>query len=194
MDVKITGQHVDLGDTLRNHIQESLGKTVTKYFDGAISAYVNITKNRHHLFSTEIIVNEGTGNGILIKAEMDDADAHRSYELAREKIDKQLRRYKSRIKDHTKNKQEVRDFFDGTNSTMSPYGEAEINTHDAPAIIAETAYKIEKLTVGDAVMKLDLYDVPALMFFNKGTERMNMIYYRKDGNIAWVDATHKLAG
>lgn len=193
MEIKITGQHVDLGATLRAHIENSLSKSVAKYFDGAISGTVNMTKNRHHLFTTEIMVNEGTGNGVLIKAEEDDADAHRSYDLALEKIEKQLRRYKNRIKDHAKRKQEVREFFSTTKMIMSPYGDNEVNTSDAPAIIAETAYEIEKLSVGDAVMKMDLHDVPALMFFNKGTSRMNMVYYRKDGNIAWVDAPEKMA-
>jgi len=193
MDIQITGQHVDLGTTLRAHIQESLAKSVAKYFDGAINASVNITKNRHHLFTTEILVNEGTGTGVLIKAEADDADAHRSYEIVREKIEKQLRRYKTRIKDHTKSKLEIREFFNANKTIISPYGDEEVSSSDAPAIIAETTYQIEKLSLGDAVMKMDLHDLPALMFLNKGTLRMNMIYYRKDGNIAWVDTPDKLA-
>ena len=59
---------------------------------------------------------------------------------------------------------------------------------DNPVIVAEKATKILKLSVGQAVMKMDLEDLPALMFRNVKTDRINVVYYRKDGNISWVDS------
>jgi ribosomal subunit interface protein len=189
MKINVSGQHMDLGDAFRNHIEDSLKKNVKKYFENAVNANVALSKDRHHLFSTEIVVNEGTGTGVVIKGDSQDADAYRSFDVALAKIEKQLRRYKSRIKEHQKDKEARLAFYDATKYIMSPFADGDDSAHhmDAPAIIAEMETKIEKLSVGDAVMKMDLLDVPALMFINAKTGRINQVYYRKDGNIAWVD-------
>ena len=65
-------------------------------------------------------------------------------------------------------------------------GEEEFNV-DNPAIVAEKPAKILSLSVGEAVMKMDLENLPALLFENVKTGRVNVVYYRKDGNISWVD-------
>ena len=64
---------------------------------------------------------------------------------------------------------------------------------DNPVIVAEKATKILKLSVGQAVMKMDLQDLPALMFFNSAHGRLNVVYRRADGNISWVDPESKAA-
>lgn len=193
MQVNISGQHMDIGQALREHIEASLQKHVTKYFDMAIHANVAMSKDRHHLFSTEIFVNEGTGNGVAIKASGQDADPYRCFDLAVAKVEKQLRRYKGRIKKHQKDKELIREFASATKYIISPFDSEEAPTEDAaPAIIAEMRTSIDTLTVGDAVMKMDLMDVPALLFVNSGNGRVNMVYYREDGNIAWVDTPENM--
>ncbi len=189
MKITVSGQHMDLGEAFRTHIEGAIQTNVTKYFENAVNANVSVSKDRHHLFTTEIVVNEGTGTGVVIKGNGQDSDAYRSFDSALAKIEKQLRRYKSRIREHQKDKEARLAFYDATKYIMSPFADGEDAAHkqEAPAIIAEMEIKIEKLTVGDAVMKMDLLDVPALMFINSKTGRINQVYYRKDGNIAWVD-------
>jgi ribosomal subunit interface protein len=193
MQIKVSGQHMELGDSFKTHIEESLKKNVKKFFEHAVNANVAMSKDRHHLFSTEIVVNEGTGNGVVIKGNSQDADPYRSFDSAVEKIEKQLRRYKSRIKAHHGDKQARQAFFASKQYVMSPFSNEDDQAHkvDAPAIIAELDHSIETLSVGDAVMKMDLLDVPALMFINAANSRVNMVYYRNDGNIAWVDSHEK---
>ena len=102
MQIQISGQHLDIGDSLRNHIKEKVTAVVTKFFDNPVKAHINISKSNHHnTFRVDIMVNEGTG-GRAIKSEAEDYDAHKSVDEAITKIEEQLRRYKSKIKNHHK--------------------------------------------------------------------------------------------
>lgn len=188
MKVIISGQHLDVGESFRQYIEEALNKHVKKYFEHAINAHVILTKEKHHLITVDIIVNEGTGTGIIIKSSAQDFDPYRSFDQAIAKAEKQLRRYKSKIKSHQKNKSERMALVEAKDYVLSPYHETdESMDNDTPVIIAEKAHNIEKLTVGDAVMKMDLLDTPTLLFINSANERLNVVYYRRDGNISWVD-------
>lgn len=186
MKIIISGQHMSVGESFQNHIEASLEKKVKKYFENAIQATVNIVKQKQHLFKAEIMVNEGTGNNMIIKSQAEATDPHDCFEDALTKIEKQLRRYKERIKKHHKNK-DVR-VAEGKKYVISHFAEEDTN-NEMPVIIAEKPTVIEKLTVGEAVMKMDLLDVPALLFVNSGNQRLNIVYYRKDGNISWVDSS-----
>jgi ribosomal subunit interface protein len=188
MQVIISGHHLDVGDSFRQYIEEALNKHVMKYFEHAINAHVTLIKEKHHLVTVDIIVNEGTGTGVIIKSTAQDFDPYRSFDQAIAKAEKQLRRYKSKIKRHQKNKDERRAFVEAKSYVLSPFHEHDANDEtDAPVIIAEKPHHIEKLTVGDAVMQMDLLDTPALLFINSANNRLNVVYYRKDGNISWVD-------
>ena len=186
MKVLVSGQHMNVGESFQTHIEASLDKKVKKYFENAIQATVNIIKQKQHLFKAEIMVNEGTGNRVLIRSESEASDPHDCFEEALTKIEKQLRRYKERIKNHHKNKEQRA--IEGKKYTISYFSEEDTHA-EMPVIIAEKPTVIEKLTVSEAVMKMDLLDVPALLFVNSGNLRLNIVYYRKDGNIAWVDSS-----
>ena len=58
---------------------------------------------------------------------------------------------------------------------------------DQPTIIAEMSHEISTLTVGEAVMRLDLSETPVMMFRNVATGGLNVVYRRTDGNIGWID-------
>lgn len=188
MQVIISGQNMDVGEALNEYIESNLIGKVKKYFENAVHANVNIVKDRHNFFTTDIFVNEGTGTGVIIKASSHDPDAHRSVDQCVGKIEKQLRRYKERIKNNHKDKEAFLNFAQATKYIISPFEEDKPETTNAaPTIIAEMEAPVDRLTVADAVMRMDLQDVPALMFINKGNGRVNMVYYRPDGNIAWVE-------
>jgi ribosomal subunit interface protein len=186
MKITIAGKHVDIGSALREYIENIVKEQVTKFFENAVTAHVIISKETH-LFITDIIVNEGTGQKEIIKAHASDNDPYHSVDLAVKKLESQLRKYKSRLRSHAVKKlsQLTTPAVDYIISPLSREQIEDVNA--APAIIAEKPLEIEQMTVNDAVVKLDLLQKPVLLFCNNKNGHLNMVYYRKDGNIAWVD-------
>lgn len=189
MKVLISGKHMKIGEALRTHIETHLEKNVKKYFENAIQAHVFISKEKQHLFKVDITVNDGTGKKALIVASAETQDPYLAFDYALVKIGKQLRRYKSRIKDHQKDKGKRNIFLKAKKYVLSSSDEEKESkaSNESPIIIAEKATTIEKLSVSDAVMKMDLLNLPALAFINSKSGRINVVYYRKDSNISWLD-------
>ncbi len=187
MHIVVSGKHLDIGESLRQHTEEKVTNNIKKYFENAIHAHVTIAKN-HDVFHTDIIVNEGTGHGVIIKSNCNDLDPYRSVDNAIEKMEHQLRRYKSRIKNHRRNKE------GNLRLALKKYviANEESPTNDidgyAPTIIAEHQLHMEVMNVGDAVMRMDLENLQAYLFINVNNNHLSVVYYRKDGNIAWVDS------
>lgn len=186
MQIVISGQHIDTGESLKLYAEDRLKLTVEKYFDHAVSANVHFTKEGY-LNTCDLLVNEGTGKNIVIKSNAQCDDVYSCFDQALTKIEKQLRKYKNKIKDHHKEKtSEI--YLDAINYTIDRYTDDEMVHADNPVTIAESPTKIGTYSVSQAIMKMDLENIEALMFKNSLSDRMNMIYRRKDGNIAWVDS------
>lgn len=185
MNIVITGKHLDVGESLRSHIEQKLQAAIEKYIDRVNTVNVVVSK-QGHLFRIDITSNLGTHAGLTVKARRENVDAYTAFDEAAEKIAKQLRRYKRQITNHHgKSPEDVARKFASKYYVISSDEEKEVA--DNPIIIAEDATHIEHLTVSDAVMRLDLGELPALVFINQANDRVNMIYRRNDGNIAWVD-------
>jgi ribosomal subunit interface protein len=191
MQIHVSGKHLDIGDALRSYVETDLEHSITKYFEHAISAEVVFTKVRH-LFKVDILVNDGTGNNELVKGNAEDDDVYSAFDLAAARIAKQLRRYKGRIKNHHKSRLDKNfEMMGGTKYVIaSGYAVSDMYQKEdaSPVIIAEKPAVIESLTVSDAVMRMDLGQLPALMFINQATGAVNVVYRRDDGNISWIDA------
>lgn len=191
MEIMVYGKHIQIGASFDEHIKTHLKDTVKKYFKDALNAHVAIEKEGQ-LFKTEIVVNDGTGNGVLIKSNGQEYDSYRSFNIANEKIEKQLRRYKSRIASHRQAKLDTIEALTGMKYVISSLEEVDADesqseNEKSPVIIAEKPTSIESLSVKDAVMKMDLLNLPALVFVNKASNNLNVVYYRKDENISWID-------
>ena len=126
-------------------------------------------------------------NGVVLKASDRAADAHPAFDAAADKIEKQLRRYRKRLKGHKapSDGETVGEIDAGY--TIFAADESEEPPSDNPPVIAETRVDIPEVTVSDAVMQLDLRNTNALLFRNAGTGRYNMVYRRGDGTIGWVE-------
>lgn len=185
MKIQVSGHHLNVGEALRSHVESKLQNCVKKYFENPINAHVTLEKERDHLIKTYIVVNEGTGSNLVIKSEAHDADAYRSFDIAIEKAERQLSKHKDRIKHHQKHQKDRMAHIEAKKVVMSPFEDE--TSGDAPAIIAEMVTSIQKMPLTDAVMQMDLEDLPTLVFINAATDRLNVLYYRKDGNIAWMD-------
>jgi hypothetical protein len=128
-------------------------------------------------------------NGIVLKASDRAADAHPAFDAAADKIEKQLRRYLSRLKErHAPAANGASDELQtDAGYTIFAAEEGESEPADYPPVIAETRVDVPEATVSDAVMQLDLRNTNALLFRNAGTGKYNMVYRRGDGTIGWVE-------
>lgn len=185
MQLHISGRHVELGESFQAHVEKRLIDGMNKYLDRVTNVDVVVSKEAHHQFKVSIHGNPGTHSNVTIKSEGSAGEIYAAFDDAATKAEKQLRRYKRRLKDHHRSDEKA---TVAKKYVLQPEShEEELEAEGAPVVLAEKATNIEKLTVSQAVMKMDLADLPALLFFNSGTGRINVVYRRADGNISWVD-------
>jgi len=191
MQISISGQHISIGNALQDYVKGRIQEVVHKYFAHAISTNVHFSKQHFH-FICDIVVNEGTGRHIIIKSDSNSDDIYSSFDIALSKLQKQLRKYKSKLTEHH-DRSKISKGIEATKYVISSHEadedyEYDTQVGDSPTIIAEKPTEILTLTINQALMKMDLENFPALVFNNSNTGRMNVIYYRKDGNISWIDS------
>ena len=185
MELEIHGKQLDVGDTLREHVEDKLNEIDSKYFNHATSASVTFAKEGHGKGLVRVHISYLVSKGIYINAEAESQDAYSAFDTAAEKAAKRLRRNKKKLRDHhargDKTPEEA--LIEARNYTLSmeEFDEAkqeneETNYSDEPVVIAEMTTMIENITVSDAVMRLDLSGENALMFRNAQTQELNMIY------------------
>jgi len=195
MQITVSGKQVDVGESLRQHIESRIQEGVHKYLDRVTQVAVVVTKEAH-LFRVDISGNTGTHSGITIKSSAQAPDVYACFDAAADKIEKQLRRYKRRITNHHQvpQKEVLADKAQrGKKYVLADLTDEPKDEEDTPIVIAEKPTEIETLSVSQAVMRMDLADLPALMFFNSKNGRVNVVYRRADGNISWVDPETRAA-
>jgi ribosomal subunit interface protein len=186
MDIRVSGHQVDTGEALQTHATQRLAAIVEKYFSRALSSHVTFGRGPSDSFRCDIIMH--VMHNLVLKATGSAHVAHVALDQAAEKIDKQLRRYKRRLKDRHEQAAHALALEEAAYTIFEePPAEAEEVVADAPVVIAETRVDIPEATVSDAVMMLDLRNTSALFFKNAGTGRHNMVYRRGDGSIGWVE-------
>lgn len=185
MQISVAGQHITVGVSLNDYVKDRAEEVVKKYFENAISAHVHFSKQGFQ-YTCNIVVNDGVKH--VIKSESISDEIYTSFDVAIAKVEKQLRKYKSRLKDRQGKIKVSEVALKAMKYVISPYQEEEADIENGPLIIAEKPTEIAAISVSEAVMKMDLENLPALMFKNSKTNRINVVYYRKDGNISWVDS------
>lgn len=186
MQVQITGIHLDVGDALRSHVEDQLSASVGKYFDRPVDGHVTFAKDGHE-FRSDCSVH--LSSGMTLQAQGQAGDIYASFDDAVEKLEKRLRRYKRRLKNHHNSPKADLPVLDVPSFVLAANGGGEevAEGDDAPMIIAEGTTAVPVLSVSDAVMQLDISDAPLVMFRN-GDGGLNLVYRRPDGHIGWIDA------
>jgi ribosomal subunit interface protein len=201
MQVQVSGKHVDVGEALGSRISQELEEGVGKYFErGGQGAEVIVSKEGHgfkvdcwvRLASGEVVFTSGQGG-----------DAHSAFTESLEKLEKRVRRYKRRLKDHhigpkglspEKTEDAAREVArsivlrDPDSVEDDEFGDA--GEHGPPPtgmVIAESQSEIRTITVGRAVLELDMTGYPVLMFRNAAHGGLSVVYRRPDGNVGWID-------
>ncbi|NJC34964.1 ribosomal subunit interface protein [Sphingomonas jejuensis] len=185
MEIRVSGHQVDTGEALREHVEERMQGIADKYFSRAISSQVTFNKGPHdYRFDCDIVAH--VNQGVILKAHGEGTEAHPAFDVAAAKIEKQLRRYVRRLRDH-KGEGDGDALAYDAGYTIFQASDEEEEAADNPLIIAETRVDVPDSSVSDAVMMLDLRNTNALLFKNSGTGAFNMVYRRGDGTIGWVE-------
>jgi ribosomal subunit interface protein len=190
MPFRVSGRNIDVGEALRARISARVTEATAKYFDGGFSGHVTVGKEGFG-FRTECMIH--LDSGIVLEAEALAADAYASADQAALRLEKRLRRYKRRLKDHQVARADAqmsdRQATDAPSYVIAapaPDSEEEV-TEWNPVIIAESTTTLKWLSVSEAVMELDMTGVPVVVFRHAGHGRINLVYRRADGHIGWVD-------
>lgn len=187
MRYQITGKHIDIGESLQSHVKTSLDDVIGKYAGRPTDANIVFSKSGHE-FVCEATVHLSTG--LTAQAKAHSNEIYASFDTCVEKMDKQLRRYKRRLKDHHKDRVTPVELSNASSYILAASDEPEESEPETlqPMIIAEMETKIPSLSVGEAVMQMELAGAPVLVFRNeKQSAGVNIVYRRDDGNVGWID-------
>jgi ribosomal subunit interface protein len=185
MTIQVTGKNLDVGEALRSYVQERVGHSVGKFLGRDPSGHVRIEKE-HGEFRTNCTIH--LWQGMSLEAHGVAAEAYQSADLACERLEKRVRRYKRRLKGHGGTESVRKETPAVSYVIQAPADDREASDDEAsPVIIAESTTVVHEMTVSDAVMQMDLADQPFIVFRNAKSGQINVVYRRDDGNIGWVD-------
>ena len=187
MNVQINGKQIDVGNSLSSHSKNKVTELIQKYSNFATDSTITFSKDRHEYFC-DISIHLATGMTVQAKGKA--TEIYDSFENSREKISKQLRRYKRRLKNHHNDRKYPIEFSNAHLYVIStPNENNDSNEKESlkPLIIAEMQKKIPTISVGEAVMQMELSGSNMLIFNNSSHQKINVIHIREDGNIGWVD-------
>lgn len=186
MRYQISGMHIDIGQALQTHVKNELGDAVFKYAERPTDANVVFSKSGHE-YVCETTVHLSTG--LTAQAKAFSPEIYSAFDSCYEKMEKQLRRYKRRLKDHHKERPNPVELLEASSYILASDDANEDSEPDSlqPIIIAEMETKIPSISVGEAVMQLELSGAPFLVFKNEGKQSVNVVYRRDDGNVGWIE-------
>ena len=185
MDVRVADHQVETGDSIKEHAVQRIEEITEKYFSRAVGANVTFGKGPVNDFTCDIVA--PVAQGVVLKAAHRAPTAQIAFECAADKIEKQLRRYTKRLKEHQQGNGGMPAMPANAGYTVFAGAPDADEAPANPTIVAETKTDIPDANVADAVMLMDLRNTTALLFRNSNTRELNMVYRRDDGNIGWVE-------
>jgi ribosomal subunit interface protein len=181
---RISGQNLDLGDALRERIGERIAEAMNKYFDGGYAGHVTLVRDGFG-FRAECAIH--LDSKITLHAEGMAQDAYASADQVAVRIEKRLRRYHRRLKDHRPERERAHaEAASYVIAAPEPADEADIDAF-TPVVIAESTTTLRQLSVSDAVTELDMTGLPVLVFRHAAHGGINVVYRRSDGHFGWID-------
>lgn len=189
MDIRVAGHQVNTGEALRSHVSARLSAIADRYFSRAVAANVTFGRGPYEDFTCDIVA--PVTQGVVLKSSNRANDAHIAFDGAADKIERQLKRYMSRLRERRGEPEQVEEEADAAYTVFAAPLDEEEPLPPSPAIVAETRVDIPEASVSDAVMMLDLRNTNALMFRNANSGTYNMVYRRGDGTIGWVEPSSK---
>ena len=187
MRYQISGKQIDIGEALQTHVRDSMDEIVAKYAGRPTDANIVFSKSGHeHVCESTVHLS----TGLTAQAKAHAHDIYAAFDGCAEKMEKQLRRYKRRLKDHHRDRAQPVELLQASSYILASSDGPEESEPETlqPMIIAEMETRIPSLSVGEAVMQMELAGAPVLVFRNeKQGSGVNIVYRRDDGNIGWID-------
>jgi ribosomal subunit interface protein len=186
MRVLVSGKQIDVGESLRGQVESRLGEGIAKYFANPIDAHVVFSREGS---GYRVDCSVHVGHGIHAQVHGEAPDIHACFHQAAGRLEKRLRRYKRRLRNHHEREREPAYDLMAQNRVLAaePEETEEVHEEFQPVIVAEHTSEIHTRSVGEAVMELDLADAPVVMFRNGGNGHLNIVYRRNDGHVGWID-------
>jgi putative sigma-54 modulation protein len=174
MKFEYTGRHIEVTPALKNHVEEHFGR-LSHLFDGdnaKAHIIIEVEKNRNR---SEVVVK---WRKEVLTANTTNSDMYQSLSQTIDKIEKQALRLKSKITDKQHKVKKV--------STITPKTEVVEPIPNSPHIIETQSYAVKPMTADEAVLSLDMEENQFLVFRDADSERVSVIYKRKDGNYGLI--------
>jgi ribosomal subunit interface protein len=186
MSFRISGQNLDVGGALRDRITDRIAEAMSKYFDGGYSGHLTLGRDGFG-FRAECAIH--LDSKITLHAEGMASDAYASADQAALRIEKRLRRYHRRLKDHRTERTDGRAAIEAASYVIAAPEHDDNTEFDGftPVVIAESTTTLKQLSVSDAVTELDMTGAPVLVFRHAKHGGINIVYRRADGHFGWID-------
>ena len=186
MRYQISGKQIDIGEALQAHVKSELDEVIAKYAGRPTDAIIVFSREAH-LHTCEATVHLSTGLNMSAKGAA--PEVYAAFDSAAEKMAKQLRRYKRRLKDHHHARPDPVELSAASSYIVASTEDSDEGhaDHQNPTIIAEMQATIPTISVGEAVMQMELAHANLLVFRNEKNKQINVVHRRDDGNIGWID-------
>jgi ribosomal subunit interface protein len=188
MRYQITGRQIDVGDALRTHVQQELDAVMDKYAQRPTDAQV-IFGRAGHEYLAEATVH--LSSGLTAQAKAHATEIYAAFDACADKMEKQLRRYKRRLKNHHGSRHGPVELHRAATYVLASGTDDAAEDQEPedlqPVIVAEMETPVPELSVGEAVMQMEIAGAPVLVFRNEKGGAVNVVYRREDGNVGWID-------
>ncbi|WP_421788503.1 ribosome hibernation-promoting factor, HPF/YfiA family [Hyphobacterium sp.] len=198
MQIQVVSKGIDVSEALREEIVGRVEEAVSKYFNRPSEAYIAVSREGGGF---RVTVSLHLPSGVMLQAQGDDGDAYKAADKASEHLEKRLRRYKRKLKNHhNENKAELPaettpiTVFRGRPDDDFDDEDMDAPGGDEPVIVAETPGELRAMTAGMAVLELEAAGAPFLMFRNIAHNGVNIVYRRPDGHVGWIDPDRDKSG
>lgn len=197
MQIQVVSKGIDVSEALREEILGRVEEGVTKYFSREGEAHVAISREGGG-FRVDCSLH--LPSGILLNAQGEAEDAYKAAEMAIQRLEKRLRRYKRKLKNHHNDNKsplpaETTPIVVLQGSGQDWDDDSDEEEDDAsggsdasePVVVAERLGELRTLSAGMAVRELEAAGAPFFIFRNAAHDGINVVYRRPDGHIGWID-------
>ena len=196
MQLFVSGKHLDVGESLRTHVADALAAVVERHFGSATEGKA-LFAHEGHGFRADVHVH--VARGLVVQSHAIASDPYVAFDTACERLETRLKRYKGRFESRHRAREEQAgaevDSYVLAEGAAEPAGnEAAADQAGKPAIVAEAKTVLLRLSVGDAVARMDLADQAFYLFVNRTHGGLNVVYRRADGAIGWIDPVPGASG
>lgn len=179
MKYNVRGENIEVTEALREYVEKKVGR-IEKYFDTPPTSDVNVTmkvvKDEH---SVEVTVQLP---GVVLRAEEQEEDMYAAIDLVVEKLERQIRKYKTKVNRKFRQEGSLRTLF-----KEDKIGRVEEDEEEDFPVVRTKRFNIKPMDTEEAILQMDMLGHSFFVFSNADTDEMNVVYKRKDGRYGLIE-------